>query len=163
MASHRMELGFLDFGARKEARGSLYFVRLANGRGRSLLRTGLGGRDVRLSNPVSFVRACDVISGEPVVSMAWAISSLNVRCTVQRRRWSVFLPSGDCVARGRLVDQFRTPHELVHGMVLAMTFDWLGSGDVEPMESEGRAEYKRKTSRDVPAPGFRADWWLPSS
>jgi hypothetical protein len=159
MASHRLEFGFLDYRSDREDMGSLYFLRNAQGKGKAVLRRGGSTKDVRVTAPTSFVRACDVIADCSRVFRVWGISNLNVRGSVEGTSWSVCVGTGDEVARGVLTLDFSTPHEIVHGLAVCMCYRWMQQEDgLDPLEGESRVEYKRETSREVPCPGFQTLW-----
>ena len=159
MAVHRLEFGFVDYRDPKGDLCSLYFQRTISGKGRGILRTGPEQKDVRLTAPSSFVRCCDVIAGYTDVVRVWGLSNRNVRGSIEGNRWVVQVGSGDVVARGLTYPGFDTPHEIVHGLTVCMTFNWFLDGQAEEaLEGETYHEYKRQTEHDVPAKGFSTTW-----
>lgn len=160
MASHRLEFGFVDFLDNKGKAGSLYFLRTSQGRGKAILRLVEELGSVRITAPTSFVRAADQIADASQVLRVWAMSNRNVRGECVARRWTVKVGSGDVVADGKVYPGFESPHELVHGVTVCMTFDWLLGKVVAPLEHEPDNGVKTGLGSHTPVRGFETSTFV---
>lgn len=144
----RVEFGYVDFVSRSYQEGRLTFFRTSAGRGRAFIT--IPDTREQIFQPSSFARACDQIADAKQVTRAFMWNELAMRgIIVNGRSWRIESSSGDVMAAGIVLDVFDTPHEIVHGLSVAVATIAHPSLDAETSEREN------VKSGQIIAKGFR--------